>query len=242
MSTPTTATTTASAPYRIACPACAKGLNIRPEFAGRAVKCKCGHVFKAPSPADIAEKAAAEALARGYMPAHKRVVTEDENPEPEDNALLDTYLPITLIPLGIALSLIQAAYFDKHEHHLSEVLLPTFINMIAYVGVMIVTVLGVSLFMGMSFHTPPKRTALKIAAIALIPGPVGLILDHVIGDSTGNIVGVFAAVGLYTLLIKVILRQAWEYTGVIVVVCWAIRTLVLYLIYKAQGANSGSWF
>jgi hypothetical protein len=69
-----------------------------------------------------------------------------------------------------------------------------------------------------------------------------LILDKIIGDSTGNIVGVFAAVGLYTLLIKLILRQTWEYTGVIVVVCWAIRTFVLYAIYKCQGAGSGSWF
>jgi hypothetical protein len=122
------------------------------------------------------------------------------------------------------------------------VLLPTTITMIAYVFVMIVTVLGVSLCMGMAFHTPPKVTALKIAAIALIPGPIGAIVDHTLGGMNGNIMGVFAAVGLYTLLVKCILRLTWDYTGVIVVVCWAIRTFSLYVMYKCMGASHGSWF
>ena len=237
-----TATPAAAIPYRIACPACTKGLNIRPEFAGRAVKCKCGHIFTAPTPAEAANKAAEEALARGYTPAHKRVVTEDENPQPKDNIILDWYLPLALVPIGVVLNFIQAAYFDKHDHTLGEVILPTTLTMIAYVFVMIVTVLGTSLCMGMAFHTPPKVTALKIAAIALIPGPVGGMLDHMIGDINGNIVGVFAAVGLYTMLVKTILRLAWDYTGVIVVVCWAIRTFSLYVMYKCVGASHGSWF
>jgi hypothetical protein len=234
------------APANVACPACQTVLKIRMELVGKRVKCRCGQVFQAPTLREmedaVSQAAAERALSRGYMPAHKRVITEDENPLPTYNALLDLYLPLALLPAGAILALLQAMYFEKHEHSFAQAIGPTLIVIIASVGLMVAAVLGAALFLGMVFHTRPRQTALKIAACALLPGPVGGIVDHVVGGMNGNILGVLSAVALYTALVKLILRQTWENTAVIVFACWTIRTFTLYAIYKCQGAASGSWF
>ena len=234
------------APTRVGCPACQTVLNVRPELAGKRIKCRCGHAFAAPGideMAAAATQAAAEtALARGYVPAHKQVATDDQNPLPTYLPQLDLYLPLLLIPAGVALCFVQAMYFDKHQHHFSEIMGPTLIMIVASVGLMVAAVLGAALSLGMVFHTRPVQTALKVAAVALIPGPAGAIIGHVIGEGGGDILGVLTAVALYTLLVKLILRQSWEHTALIVLACWTIRSFTLYAIYKCQGATSGSWF
>jgi hypothetical protein len=230
---------------RVNCPSCAAALTVRAELAGRNIKCRCGRVFAAPSMAEMAEaasRAAAEmALARGYAPARKRIDAQDDHPAPKGNFVLDIALPTVLLPAGVVLCLVQAAYFDKDAHRLAEVIGPTMLGIVASLGLMVVAVLAAGLALGMVFHAPPWQTALKICGIALIPSAVGAIVDHAVGGINGNIFGVLSAVALYTGLVKVILRMPWDYTAIIVFTCWTIRAFTLYAIYKFQGATGGHW-
>ncbi len=187
------------------------------------------------------DAAAAGRSAAGYVPAHKRVETEDENPPPEPNFFLDRALPIILIPIGIALCFVQAMYFDKGSPKpFSMIAGTTIVGMVASLGLMVAAVLGTGAAVGMVFEGPMWQTILKICGIALIPAAIGAMVDHSVEGINGNILSVFTAIGLYLALTKLILRQPWQDTGIVVFALWVIRAIVMYCIYKIQSAQMGS--
>jgi len=83
---------------------------------------------------------------------------------------------------------------------------------------------------------------MKVCAVALLPAAVGSIVSHRVGDINGDILGVFTAVALYAALTKLILRQTWQDTGVIVFALWTMHAAVMWFNYKLQSAKSGAPF
>ncbi len=91
----------------------------------------------------------------------------------------------------------------------------------------------------MVFEGPMWQTILKICGIALIPASIGAMIDHSVEGINGNILSVFGAIGFYLLLTKIVLRQQWQDTGIVVFSLWVIRAIVMYCIYKIQSGADG---
>ncbi|HZZ42950.1 MAG TPA: hypothetical protein VFE58_08425 [Tepidisphaeraceae bacterium] len=223
---------------RATCPACRLDHAVKPQLAGKRVKCRCGHLFQLPQLEKMLEAAslsAAEiALARGYMPARKKIAIEEKHPDSGQNFLLDLALPILLVPAGVWLCIVQAMYYGKQPQTFAQVVGDTSLGIVASLVLMIGVVIGAGLWMSMAFTGPRWQIPLKICAVALIPAAAGAIVGHKVGGINGDILSVFVALGVYVGLVKLILRLGWDHTCVIVFACWTIRAITMYVFFKYE--------
>jgi len=149
----------------------------------------------------------------------------------EGSPAKDLYLPITLILVGTVVQFLQFGLVSKWRLHFS--------SMAVFVGVRLVVDL-VLIFIGLYIAArllslglgAPMQAILKIAAIAMAPGPAGAILSYVIGDTTGMLgwgVSLVLYYSLFVLLFELELQEAM----IAVMIIWVVRTWVGYLLVAA---------
>jgi hypothetical protein len=97
-----------------------------------------------------------------------------------------------------------------------------------------------SAFGGVSFVDPVWQVILKLCAVAILPGPVGGLLQHFVGGINGDILCTFVTVGLYFGLFMLLFRMAIGEKAICVLAIWIVRVGVAYMAFRLQGAKMGS--
>jgi hypothetical protein len=177
-------------------------------------------------------------LAKGIY--RRKGLTEEPKKEYTVSPLRDFILPPILVVVGIILCFIEAMHHKGNNYTFAQVaplVIPTIIaNLLLVIGgLFIASAIG-----GVAFPDKVPITILKICAVALAPGAIGGILDPLIGGINGNIVGTFAAFGLYFALFALLFRIAAAEMVTCVMMVWIIRIAILYAAYKFEGYRTGS--
>lgn len=177
-------------------------------------------------------------IAKGIY--RRKGLTEEAKKEYTISPLRDYIAPPILIVLGIILCFMEAQHHKGNNFtlaHVAPLVIPTIIANLALVvgGIFIASAIA-----GVAFPDKVPITIMKLCAVALAPGAVGGLLDVYIGGINGNIVGTFAAFGLYFGLFMLIFRLAAAEMVTCVMMIWIIRIAVLYAMYKFEGYRTGS--
>jgi hypothetical protein len=179
---------------RFSCPACAKRFVWTRDFAGRNVRCKCGHAFVAPAEGDIPVAAVApatiadDAIAPLASPAHAptssaqqahpavnlpfpvftgRPVRDMASEDDERSAARDVFVPVALLLVGLGARASQVLLFASQQS-LSPTAAAGVLGCELVIGT-IALIAGAAAAAGMLGATfgDPRAALLKLAAIAV---------------------------------------------------------------------------
>ena len=243
-----------------ACPICAKRMKWKQELIGRRGRCGCGEVIVIPeapeedlalAPAAVAQEEQSAPVRHQTAPAFdaSRLVglKKPLAPEPSEEIkpmpfALGVLAPIALIVVGVAVCFVDATYKGPGAPSpaLSQIMLPTVLQLVLAVGLGIGAVYLASAFGGVSFVDPVWQVILKLCAVAILPGPVGGLVQHFVGGINGDIFCTFTTVGLYFGLFMLLFRMAIGEKAICVLAIWIVRVGVAYMAFRLQGAKMGS--
>ena len=174
------------------------------------------------------------------MPTRKGLKPEEPEPPRPQPVWQYLILPIVLVVVGVVLTPLGAAATPDGWKSVGDVAVQSYVGLIAELGFVLTAMLAVSAMGGISFDEPLWRVALKLCAVATLPGPVGLIVQNSMGEVGGAILGNFTQLGLYFGLFVLLFRQALSDTVICVFAIFIIRVLVAYVMYRIQSARMGS--
>ncbi len=165
--------------------------------------------------------AAAPTGALPYFSAFGTPRRELQKDEITENNLLDYYIPIGLIVVGMILSILQASKFNARVYSTSDAMI--FVGAKLVVSLVLLAV-GSMLCIkwGEVAFGAPAPAALKMAGMALAPAALANIVSFMIHDLWG-LVGFSIAFGLYFILCHYLfewdMSEKWIVTFMLCVVC-----------------------
>lgn len=178
-------------------------------------------------------------LQRKGLKPEPRCLPEDDAPP---SALRDFVVPSMLIPLGIALRVVEVTVAGEHMvTGTAAVISAVAIKLALSVGLMLGGMFLAVQVMEVCFIGPLGRTAFKLVAIAVAPGALYGILTFLGGPMYGSMIGTFASVAAFGLLFWLLMRLDLKDTGICVLVTWILITAANYFAYKVEGLLSDSW-
>ncbi len=149
-------------------------------------------------------------------------------------------LPEVLIVVGFGLSILNVAYQGSGKvHSVGVSTAPAAFQMLAGVGLVFAAIYCASLMGGVSFSDPIWQVAIRLGAIALLPGAVGGLLQHWMGDLNGQIFGSLINLGLIFILFWIMFRMANQERVTCVMLIFIIRVAVDYFTFRIQGIING---
>lgn len=166
---------------RFSCPACGQRFHWRPEFAGRAVKCKCGATFQASlggtdlvenRPPPIAEEpppppAGKRVIASNLPPRAGRAIHEMAAEEAETGPIRDVIVPVVLLAIGGIARFSQVwAYAGTEKLPTAKAVVLWICELLIGGAAMLGGAMAVAAMMGANFG-PPARAVLKLLGIWL---------------------------------------------------------------------------
>jgi hypothetical protein len=166
---------------RFSCPACGQRFHWQPQFAGRAVKCKCGATFQASlggtdlvenRPPPIGEDPpppphAKRVIASNLPPRAGRAIHEMASEESETGPIRDLVVPIALLAIGGIARFSQVlAYAGGERLPASKAIVMWICELLIGAAAMLGGALAVAGAMSTNFG-PPARAVLKLLGIWL---------------------------------------------------------------------------
>ena len=151
-------------------------------------------------------------------------------------------LPIALVVVGLALTPLGAAASPDGWKEIGTVAASAYLGVLAELVFVLLAIFSVSAMGGVSFDEPLWRVGLKLCAVAILPGAVAPIVHHGIGDIEGSIVGNMTQIAMYFGLFVALFRQSLTDTTLCVFAVFIIRTFVTYILWRIEGARTGSEF
>ena len=149
-------------------------------------------------------------------------------------------LPEALLVLGFALSVLNVAYQGTSTvHSVGVSAAPAAFQMLTSIGLVFAAIYFASIMGGVSFHDPIWQVGLRLAAIALLPGAVGGLLQHWLGNPNGEILGSLINLGLIFALFWTLFHMANQERVVCVMLIFIIRVAVDYFTFRIQGIMNG---
>jgi multisubunit Na+/H+ antiporter MnhC subunit len=160
-----------------------------------------------------------------------------------NDAIIDWYVPIGLLVLGIALGTLRFMKFSTDSAPLPQALMFTGIKMV--LGFALVAFAAIFMIKwGEIAFGDPLQAAVKIAAAVTAPVAVAEIISFLIHDAppTGwGLVGFFLAFGMFFILYHYLfewdLSEKWVVVGVTTIIC---MLAVPFLFTMIQGSSGGA--
>lgn len=199
----------------------------------------------APPPSPSVATGAAAPITVDLPPQRKRL-KQEPRVEVEDIAppstLRDIILPSLLIPVGIALRVIEVTVATgEPASGVAGVAAAVALNLALSVGLMLGGMFLAVQVMEVCFVGSLARTAYKLVAIAIAPGALYGILTFFGGPTYGSMIGTFASVAAFGVLFWLLMRLDVKDTGICVLVTWILITAANYAAYRAEGMLRDSW-
>jgi hypothetical protein len=240
------------------CPQCGGEHPWAPEFAGRTARCACGHVLKVPRalagpttkareptpvPAPVASGGMSGIMSmRSAMSGGDEALSADVEAElaavgkygEEDltrpDPRRDTYVPLVLIGIGLAVAGVDFGYTMRPGAAVAAAVLVTGFKLIVGMVLMLGSALLAARFAGINFG-PIGPALLKLAGLCLAPSALGDLYTSLVGgDMAVSQIGWVVRFVLTWALVSYLFRLDGMHTAIVVFTITVVKLLAFVFI------------